>query len=477
VTASADVSITKSDGVTNVVAGDGATHTYTITVTNAGPSDAANVSVADTWPSGFTRGTITAPQSVTCAGSPGFTCSLGTVPAGGTVTITVNYTVPATTNASQTNTATVSSQTPDPTAGNNTATDTDTVTFDTPPTANAGPDVSGNEGSAIALHGSVSDPDTGDIATAHWTYTAVSGVDAGATCSFDNANAADTTITCTDDGTYKATLTATDKSGKTTTDDATVTVANVAPTVTAQNATPSPFALGTSVTATVNFTDPGSNDTHTCSINWDDGTTTAGVVVEPSGSNPGTCTATHTYTTAGVNTATFTVTDDDGGSSNATVQFVVYDPSGGFVTGGGWINVVAGSYTADPTLSGRANFGFNSQYKKGATVPTGETEFQFQVGNFDFHSVTYSWLVVSGYKAQYKGTGTVNGTGSYDFTLTAYDGKIGGAGQTGYDRFRIVITNHATGALVFDNRVGASMDMDAANPQNLAGGSITIHKA
>ena len=64
---------------------------------------------------------------------------------------------------------------------------------------------------------------------------AVSGVDAGATCSFGDANAADTTITCTDDGTHEATLTATDKSGKTTIDDATVTVANVAPTATAQN--------------------------------------------------------------------------------------------------------------------------------------------------------------------------------------------------------------------------------------------------
>ena len=36
---SADLSVTKSDGVESVVAGDGVTHTYTITVTNAGPSE------------------------------------------------------------------------------------------------------------------------------------------------------------------------------------------------------------------------------------------------------------------------------------------------------------------------------------------------------------------------------------------------------------------------------------------------------
>jgi len=38
------------------------------------------------------------------------------------------------------------------------------------------------------------------------------------------------------------------------------------------------------------------------------------------------------------------------------------------------------------------------------------------MGNFNFHSEAYSWLVVSGYKAQYKGTGSVNGVSGYDFT-------------------------------------------------------------
>ena len=79
--------------------------------------------------------------------------------------------------------------------------------------------------------------------------------------------------------------------------------------------------------------------------------------------------------------------------------------------------------------------------------------------------------------AQYKGSGTVNGVTGFDFTLTAYDGDIGGSGQTGADRFRITITNHTTGAVVFDNRNGASMAIDSANPQNIQGGSIVIHKA
>ena len=73
------------------------------------------------------------------------------------------------------------------------------------------------------------------------------------------------------------------------------------------------------------------------------------------------------------------------------VWIVVYDPNGGFVTGGGWHQRRSRlRYTcATRRLSGRANFGFNSQYKKNANVPTGETEFNFQVGNMNFHSTEY----------------------------------------------------------------------------------------
>ncbi len=254
---------------------------------------------------------------------------------------------------------------------------------------------------------------------------------------------------------------------------------NSAPVVTITSPTPySLYAKPANVSLSASFTDPDAGQTHTCSISWDDGsTTTPAVSPDSTPTTPGTCAQSHTYNTAGVYTIVVTVCDNFSpqGCDSDEVMIVVYDASAGFITGGGWITVDPGSYPANPTLTGRANFGFNSQYKKGSTVPTGETEFQFQVGNLNFHSTTYSWLVVSGYKAQYKGTGTVNGISGYDFTLTAYDGAIAGAGQSGYDRFRIKITKN--GVTVFDNRNGASMDMDAANPQNIGGGSIVIHKA
>jgi len=159
-------------------------------------------------------------------------------------------------------------------------------------------------------------------------------------------------------------------------------------------------------------------------------------------------------------------------SSEDAILLAVYDPSGGFVTGGGWINSPAGAYAADRTLAGKATFGFVAKYQKGANVPVGNTEFQFHVANFRFKSTVYEWLVVAGAKAQFKGSGTVNGAGDYGFMLTAIDGQVNGGG--GVDKFRIKIWDKSTGEIVYDNQMGAS---DTADPVTaVMGGSIVIHK-
>src|SRR5436309_2356219 len=93
---SADLAITKSDGVDTVTAGDGFVRTYTITVTNSGPSDAQNVSVAHPCPHSFpTRRSSDLYGSVTAGTGGNFTAALGTVAAGASKSITVSYTVPS----------------------------------------------------------------------------------------------------------------------------------------------------------------------------------------------------------------------------------------------------------------------------------------------------------------------------------------------------------------------------------------------
>jgi hypothetical protein len=298
---------------------------------------------------------------------------------------------------------------------------------------------------------------------------------AGFTYSYDCGNGAGfrSSAACTaiDNPGQTATARIADKDGGYTGYSAMVAVNNVAPAVGAITAPLDPTAVGTVVSTTAAFTDPGILDTHTAVWDWGDGTTSAGVVGETGGS--GQAGGSHTYTAAGIYTVTLTVTDKDGGVGTAAFRYlVVYDPDGGFVTGGGWIDSPAGAYAPDPSLTGRANFGFVSKYQKGSSVPTGNTEFQFKAGNLNFRSTAYEWLVIAGARAQYKGSGTINGAGSYGFMLTAIDGQVSGGG--GVDRFRIKIWDTATGQVVYDNQMGAG---DDATPSTaLGGGSIVIHK-
>jgi len=139
----------------------------------------------------------------------------------------------------------------------------------------------------------------------------------------------------------------------------------------------------------------------------------------------------------------------------------IYDPEGGFVTGGGWIWSLVDDDYEYMAVEGKANFGFVSKYKKGATVPTGQTEFVFNMADLDFHSSSYQWLVVTGSDyAKFKGAGTINGEGDYKFMIWAGDGVP--------DTFRIRIwTENDEGieTAVYDNGID----------QAIGGGSIVIH--
>lgn len=175
----------------------------------------------------------------------------------------------------------------------------------------------------------------------------------------------------------------------------------------------------------------------------------------------------HTYIATGVYNVCLVVNDGALDSESACTLAVVYDPDGGFVTGGGWLMSPAGAYRLDESLSGKATFGFVSKYKKGASVPEGNTEFQFHAAGFSFRSTAYDWLVVSKDQvtAQFKGSGTVNGGlapdgNAYRFMLWAGDGTP--------DTFRIKIWWEADGGenVVYDNGFN----------QATGGGNIVVHK-
>ena len=78
--------MTKTDGVATAV--PGTTTTYTIVVGNNGPDAATQVTLADPLPDGTSFVSVSTTQG-TCTGGVLISCSLGTVPVGSTVTITL----------------------------------------------------------------------------------------------------------------------------------------------------------------------------------------------------------------------------------------------------------------------------------------------------------------------------------------------------------------------------------------------------
>jgi hypothetical protein len=184
------------------------------------------------------------------------------------------------------------------------------------------------------------------------------------------------------------------------------------------------------------------------------------------------------FPTADVKNIQIRATDGAGNTVYELLPLPVYDPTAGFVTGGGFYNSPAGAVLnspAPPDEKGKVVFGFASRYNRGYLK--GETNFVFHSKTIPlaiFHSENYLYLVVTGNKARYEGTGTINGKGSYGFVLSTIDGDVTGGNGKDYLRLRIwdKMNNNDP---VYDNQPLAG---DTADPTMPIGfGNIKVHKS
>lgn len=240
-----------------------------------------------------------------------------------------------------------------------------------------------------------------------------------------------------------------------------VAAVNDPPAILSFGSVSAPVPIGQEVSAQISIDDPDAGDTCTWTVEWSDGTRSTGVA------NGAAITATHTYSMPGVYKLIARVTDCTGATASSSWEYVVvYDPTAGFVTGGGWFDSPAGAYMDDPDVTGKATFGFVAKYAKGASIPSGQTDFEFTAGGIRFVSTSYEWLCVAGSRAQFKGFGTLNGVAGYRFILSCSDGV--------QDALRIRITKVTDDSVVYDNMPAESSD----SPPNvlIGGGNIVIHR-
>jgi len=174
-----------------------------------------------------------------------------------------------------------------------------------PPVADAGGPYEDDEGSAITFDASASTDPDGDELQFRWDFD-----DDG---NWDTGWSTEPTATYTWGDDYSGTVKVEVSDGQfTDTDETTVTITNVAPSVDAvgdlAGDTWEPIQFSGS------FTDPGWLDTHDIEWNFRDGSTASG-----------TLTPTHEYEEDGDYTVTLTVTDDDGGIGSDTLSVTVFE--------------------------------------------------------------------------------------------------------------------------------------------------------
>jgi hypothetical protein len=299
---------------------------------------------------------------------------------------------------------------------------------------------SGGEGLAISLSGDASDPD-GDAVTTTWS------VDNTTLCSIDDPNSLNTTVTCSDNGTFTLTLSGTDgKISTPVTSTATLAVTNVAPTATGLT-TNSPVDEGDDIVFSLTgVADASSVDATSLRYAFDcgDGNFSASTYAAASSINSATCPTTDN----GTRTVRGKVFDKDGDVSTIQSAQVTID------------NVPPTISTVVASPAGQLTLGSNNQVSTTVTVtftdPAGTNDEDYTT------SITCDngAAAVTGSPKTY---GTSSGSSSATCTYTAATVGVRTISATVTDKDGGVSTAKTTTVQVIYNWTGFFQPVDNNN--------------
>jgi PKD repeat protein len=272
--------------------------------------------------------------------------------------------------------------------------------LNSPPTAEAGSDVTGVEDESLSFTGSGSDPGGGPLTYA-WTFG-----DGG------TATGASVSHAFTQSGTYTVTLTVTDSDGLAATDTCTATVSNVGPTavITVGSGSEEGDIISFSGTST---TDTAS-DLPLLSYSWvfGDGGTASG------------STTTHAYVDEGTYTTTLTVVDDDGASSVAYISLTIVNAAP--------VATITSASTGHADILPQDNVTFTGTGTDKGTSDTLTYKWEFGDGNTSTSASTvHAYSSPGNYTAKF--TVTDNDGGTTTVTTVVWVKTLAAATSAGQD--------------------------------------------
>ena len=249
-------------------------------------------------------------------------------------------------------------------------------------------------------------------------------------------------------GAYVVTITMSNSNGGQGSVSATISVANVAPAIVPIAGDSVLTSVGSAVTFSTVFDDPGTSETYTATWSWGDGSTST-LVLGPTGRE---VIGSHAYAKSGIFVIQLAISDGQASTSLTGPQVLVYNPAS-TLSGSGSVASSKGAcrLSAKCSAASTASFSVDARYAKGATRPS--VSLTYSAHAFALKAAAADWFVSGGPGSSWiQGTAEVNGAAGYTFRLVAIDGKP--------DALRLQVWS-SSGALVYDN--GAAVPLQSGS--------------